>query len=296
MLSVLVLGVGLTVGASALQSFVAAPAYAEPVVLAANDLNILGYRGVDRVMTLAGYTVAQVRDGDVVVPRVFADAMPSDMAAIPSSDERKRVFIKVMLPLVLEANERLLVDRSHLIYLMSMQRIGLDPALADRRWLADMYELYEVAPGDDAELLRRVDMIPPSLALAQAAQESGWGTSRFVHEGNALYGQRVWEGAAGMVPDDRAAGQSHEVRSFDGLTESVLAYMVNLNRHPAYEGFRDLRLSLRRADRPLDPLVLVGGLAGYSEEGRGYVEKIRAIIKANDLTDFDLARLADIQI
>jgi Bax protein len=264
--------------------------------LAANNLDDLGYLGTDRVMTLAGYSVDRVRAGDGVVPRVFAEAMPSDMAAIPSSDERKRFFIKLMLPLVLEANERLMVDRSHLIYLMSLQRVGLDPALADRRWLADMYELYEVAPGDDAELLRRVDMIPPSLALAQAAQESGWGTSRFVHEGNALFGQRVWEAGDGMVPDDRAAGQSHEVRSFDGLNGSVLAYMVNLNRHPAYANFRDLRMSLRRTDRPLDPLLLAGGLGGYSEEGRGYIEKIRAIIRANDLTDFDRARLADVQI
>ena len=294
MLSALVLGVGLTIGAPVLDTVVVEPA--PRGALAANNLNHLGYRGLDFVMTMSGYTVARVRDGDAVVPRVFAEAMPPDMAAISSPDERKRVFIKLMLPLVLDINERLLVDRSHLIYLISLRKVGLTASLADYRWLDRMYELYEVASGDEEELLRRVDVVPPSLALAQAAQESGWGTSRFVHEGNALFGQRAWEDGAGMVPDGRATGQNYEVRSFDGLKASVLAYMVNLNRHPAYGDFRDLRSALRRAGRPLDVLMLAGGLGGYSEEGRGYIKKIRAIIRANDLTDFDQARLADVQI
>ncbi len=296
MISSLILGVGLAVGASALDSAFEFPAPEEPIVLAANDLSGLGYHGIDRVLTSVGYTVEEVRDGDGMVPRVYAEAMPPDMAVIASPDERKRIFIKVMLPLVLEANEQILVDRAHLIYLMSARDIDQMLSYDDRRWLDDMYRLYEVEPGDDQELLRRVDMIPPSLALAQAAQESGWGTSRFIHEGNAAFGQRVWKDGAGMVPEQRAFGQSHEVRSFDGLKGSVLAYMVNLNRHPAYDRFRDLRSYLNDVGRSLDGYLLAVGLTSYSEEGRDYVEKIRSIIDANDLTDFDLSRLADVRI
>ena len=296
MISSLILGVGLAVGASALDSAPIVVAPKDPIVLAANDMSDLGYRGVDRVLTSVGYTVAEIRDGDGMVPRVYAEAMPPDMAVIASTDERKRIFIKVMLPLVLEANEQILVDRAHLIYLMSAREIDQSMSHDDRRWLDGMYRLYDVEPGNDVELLRRVDMIPPSLALAQAAQESGWGTSRFIHEGNAAFGQRVWEDGAGMVPEERASGQSHEVRSFSGLKGSVLAYMVNLNRHPAYDRFRDLRSYLNDADRPLDGHLLAVGLASYSEEGRDYVEKIRLIIDANDLTDFDLSRLADVRI
>ena len=296
MLSALVLGVGLTVGASAMNFTVVPPPAAEPVILAASSVNVMGYRGLDSAMTSVGFTVDGVRGGDLVVPRVFAEAIPSDMAAIPSPDERKRVFIKLMLPLVLDANERLLVDRAHLIYLLSRQGVGQTLSAADRRWLNDMYVLFEVAPGDDEELLLRVDMIPPSLALAQAAQESGWGTSRFAHEGNAVFGQRVWQEGAGMVPEDRPAGEDHEVKSFDGLQASVLAYMVNLNRHQAYDAFRDLRSVLRADGEALDPMLLAGGLGGYSEEGRAYIEKLRDIIAKNELTDFDLARLADIRI
>jgi Bax protein len=295
MLSGLVLGAGLTVGASALGSAIVPPVPEQPIVLAAGSMHYLGYRGLDQVMSANGYTLAAVRRGGGLVPRVFAEAMPPDMDAIATADERKRIFIKVMLPLVLEVNEHLMVDRAHLIYLMTLKSHGLALALADRRWLDGMYTLFEVAPGDDVELLRRVDVIPPSLALAQAAQETGWGTSRFVHEGNALFGERVWDDDGGMVPSGRAEGQTHTVRSFDGLKSSVLAYMVNLNRHPAYDGFRHLRAMQRRMDRPLDPALLAGGLGGYSEEGRDYIAKIRAIIRANGLTDFDNARLTDVR-
>ncbi len=309
MLSVFVLGAGLSIGAAAVDS-VSLPALpiapvvveaaplqsAGHLVLAANGLSGLDSDSFDRLLSLTGYQVDAAREGESAVPRVYAAAMPVDMATIESSDERKRIFIKLMLPLVLDANERLLMDRAHLLYLAALEDSGQSPSFTDRRWLATMYEAYGVEPGERDELLARVDVIPPSMMLAQAAQETGWGTSRFVHEGNALFGQRIWEAGAGMVPDARASGQSHEVRAFDGLRDSVFAYMVNLNSHAAYEPFRDMRAFYRETGRSLDGYLMATGLDGYSEEGQAYVNKIRAIIRSNDLTDFDSARLTDLAI
>ncbi|MEM7124098.1 MAG: glucosaminidase domain-containing protein [Pseudomonadota bacterium] len=309
MLSVFVLGAGLSIGAAAADSASLPPLPIAPVVveaaplqsaghlvLAANGLSGLDSESFDHLLSLTGYQVDTARDGDAAVPRIYAASMPPDMAAIASSDDRKRIFIKLMLPLVLDANERLLVDRARLLYLAAREDSGLTVSFTERRWRAAMYEAYGVEPGDRDELLARVDVIPPSMMLAQAAQETGWGTSRFVHEGNALFGQRIWEAGAGMVPDARASGENHEVRAFDGLRESVFAYMVNLNSHDAYASFRDLRAFYRDTDRALDGYLMATGLDGYSEEGQAYVDKIRAIIRSNDLTDFDSARLADLAL
>ena len=246
---------------------------------------------LDALLSAAGLRVSQVRTGASAVPRLYVEAMPVDMSQINQAAERKRIFIKVMLPLVLSANERLLADRARIADLSGRTASGgtLDPAEA--RWLSGMFELFYVENGDLAELLERVDVIPPSLVLAQAAQESGWGTSRFAHEGNALFGQRTWQEGAGIGPEG-LNNPGFEILAFDGLKDSVFAYLVNLNRHPAYQHLRDLRAQMRLEGLEPDGVTLAAGLDDYAEEP-DYLGKIRALISVNKLTDFDGARLAD---
>ena len=151
--------------------------------------------------------------------------------------------------------------------------------------------MFYVEDGDLGELLARVDAIPPSLVLAQAAQESGWGTSRFAHEGNALFGQRTWKEGAGLDPEG-LDDPGFEIQAFNGLKDSVFAYLVNLNRHEAYRHLREMRAQMRADGTDLDGMTLAAGLDEYAEEP-DYIGKIRALISANNLTDFDGARLAD---
>jgi len=135
------------------------------------------------------------------------------------------------------------------------------------------------------ELLKRVDNIPAPLALAQAANESAWGTSRFALEGNNIFGQWCFDEGCGIVPSRRRANASHEVRAFESLDAAVAAYFLNLNTHDRYQGFRDMRFQMRNQRGDLDPLVLVFGLVGYSERGDKYVDEIQTMIQQNDLID-----------
>ena len=272
-----------------------APANLQVAALAPAYLPQAGAITVDRMLSAAGLLIDELREGGVLVPRLFAAAMPSDMADIGQVAEKKRIFIKLMLPLVLDANERLLADRAQLIYLRTLIELEQEIAPEDLAWIDDLAALYYIEDGDLDELVRRVDAIPTSLALAQSALESGWGTSRFAHEGNAVFGQLSWDADEGIVPEDRPDDQSHVVKAFDGLKDSVFAYLVNLNRHPAYEHLRQLRVSLRAQDKPLDGWTLAAGLDDYAEEPE-YVDLVRSVIRQNKLTDFDNARLADLAI
>ena len=246
---------------------------------------------LDAALSNAGLKIDEIRSRAIPVPRIFVDGLPTDMHRIGEASERKHIFLKVMLPLLLEANERILADRRHLERLESNLQAGAWIPLKDAAWLGEMSTLYEVEDGDLTELLRRVDVIPVSLALAQSAIESGWGTSRFAREGNAVFGQRSWNSHDGLVPNDRDPDKTHVVKSFKDLRAAVTAYLVNLNRHDAYETFRDLRAELRRRGFPLDSRVLAARLGGYAEEPN-YVDHVLMVIRQNRLTDFDDARLA----
>ncbi len=239
-----------------------------------------------------GYTLDTVRRGDAPVPRVFLAKLPNDLDAVPEVSLRKSVFFKTMLPLVLKENERILADRHRLIRLKAQSALGFSLPAADRLWLAVLADRYRMKTDDMDELLRRVDVIPVSLAIAQAAEESGWGTSRFAQTGNALFGQWTVETDTGIVPKDREEGMTHKIKAFDNLAQSVSAYMRNLNSHRAYRELRSKRAGLRAEAAPLDGAFLAGALLRYSERGEKYVRSIRTIMDANDLRDLDDARLA----
>lgn len=137
------------------------------------------------------------------------------------------------------------------------------------------------------ELMVRVDIIPVSLALAQAATESAWGTSRFAREGNNIFGQWCFDEGCGLVPGQRADDASHEVRAFASVEASIRAYFRNLNTNPNYAYLRELRAQMRLMDKPLDSWALAQGLLRYSERGHVYISEIHDIIRINDLLSRD---------
>ncbi len=247
---------------------------------------------LDDLFQRLGYRLASVRAGESV-PRVVLARFPRDFHAIPEVERRKRLFVKSVLPLVLDVNEELAEQRGRLERLARRLEAGEVLDEADRAWIAFMAARYGTAPDDIETLLERIDIIPPSIAVAQAAIESGWATSRFAREGNALFGQYSYaRRAEGIVPAERAPGETFKIRSFRQLRDAVRAYAHNLNTHYAYAEFRARRAAARRAGRPLDGYELAGALTRYSVRGDEYVEDIRKVIRANDLAAFDQARLA----
>lgn len=255
-------------------------------------LQVVSARDLDQKLAKLDYRLSDVRRGSAPVPRLQLANLPPDLAQIDSVKQRKRLFIKSILPLVLQANEKILKDRRRLLDLIEADG-SISPG--DRKWLATLGERYDTDLSDLETLVRRVDAVPASLAIAQAAEESGWGTSRFALEANAVFGQRTFRKGSGVVPERRDAGKRHEVRSFDGLRQSVAAYMHNLNIHWAYKEFRRVRHELRTANRFLAGHVLVGTLQKYSERGPKYIKTIRTIMRVNGLGAFDRARLQDLE-
>lgn len=248
---------------------------------------------VKDAFTSAGYELDAVRRGQVTVPRVRLASLPYDLPQMRQSQDRKAVFLRYMLPYVLEANNRVRQQRARLLSLRPKidkgQRLGEEEAM----WIDALYAEYRVKNRDSTALLQRIGTVPVSLALAQAAVESGWGTSRFAQEGNAPFGQWTSKDYAGMVPKQREAGRTHKVRAFKSLKMSVESYLRNLNTHRAYREFRKMRDSFRDDDKAIDSIAIAGTLLRYSEKGSEYVNLLRHIIEKNNLRTLDGAQLRD---
>lgn len=210
-----------------------------------------------------------------------------DFSSIEDIELRKASFFSYLAPIVLAENQRVLAQRNRLIALR--QAAASEGALGPLhlRWLKGLTREYEVEwPGESLEesmdvLLRRVDTVPVSLALTQAAKESGWGQSRFAREGNNLFGHWCYEQGCGIVPDNRPEGASHEVAAFDSVTRSVRRYINNLNTHPSYQALRDIRAAQRAAGERPTGLALAEGLTRYSERRGAYVRDIKLILQSN---------------
>ncbi|CCQ75698.1 glucosaminidase domain-containing protein [Magnetospira sp. QH-2] len=239
-----------------------------------------------------GYSLDAVKSGGIGVPRLLLASIPGDMDELAEPKDRKALFLSSVLPLVLEVNDSIRADRVRLENIRNLvqdhQRV---PAL-ERLWLTTIAERYGRPETDFKGLLSRMDVVPPSLALAQAAVESGWGTSRFARDGNALFGQ--WTMARsdkGLVPQGRDKGKTHRIKAFDRLIDSVAGYMHNLNTHRAYGDFRRQRSTQRRTGGALSGHDLAGTLGKYSERGQHYIDTLRRVIDANDLRRLDDAQL-----
>jgi Bax protein len=243
------------------------------------------------VFASAGYSLDAVRGGQAVVPRIQHDYLPYDLSDIAQPSERKTFFLHFMLPYVLEANHRVTAQRTKLTALAAKLKAAMPLTGADVEWLARLGREYGVQPDNLSKLMARVDVVPPSLALAQGAIESGWGTSRFAQEGNAPFGQWTTQDYDGLVPRAREAGKTHKVRAFETIGESVASYLRNLNTHRAYREFRERRAAFRMENKPLESLPLALSLASYSQKGAHYVNLLRRVIRGNKLGALDNARL-----
>jgi Bax protein len=240
----------------------------------------------------AGYDLSAVRIGESSVPRLYTAALPKDLRRLAAAEGRKEAFLGAMLPLVLMANEEILQLRRRIEALSSKAEAGEILNAEELEWLLTIASHYETDPWDFDELLLRVDALPVSLTLAQAIEESGWGTSRYARDGNALFGQRTWRAAApGMTARQDGKALDHRALAFADLMQSVRAYMHNLNTHRAYRKFRAERQRQRRAGELLDGSVLAGLLGSYAEND-GYVANLRRLIRHNELDAYELARLA----
>jgi Bax protein len=233
--------------------------------------------------TQRGYTLDAVRNDGEAVPRVFLAQLPRDLPTLLSPDFRKAVFIKMMLPLVLAENERIRKDRARALQIREALETETPVTTEDLVWLANLAERYGVEDGNLAELVQRVDAVSPSLALAQAALETGWGTSSVAQRGHAMFGQMVFRAEADGTTDA-------SVKMFRNLAAAVEAYAHNLNTHRAYDEFRQVRAQMRKADR-LDGHELALHLVRYSERKQDYVQAVRSLIRVNNLQPFDRARL-----
>jgi Bax protein len=217
---------------------------------------------------------------------VFVKRIPADHLDL-ATPAQKESFIKMTLPLILAANEEI-----------GMRRAAIKRAASanDRGALEKWAQLYRIDVGKQStqdlrdDILLRADVIPVSLALAQAAVESGWGTSRFAVQGNALFGQWAWKESAGLKPL-QASNDKAVVRSFPNLFGSVRAYMHNLNTHSSYSDLRRQRARLADRDERGKGYALAGNLDRYAEIGMEYVDKLRTIIRVNDLDKYATAKL-----
>ena len=231
------------------------------------------------------YRLKDVREKKLVKP-VALTLLPQEIKMIENTKERKELFIQIVLPLVLKENNNIRIDRKRLFSIINKSK-NTD---LEKKWLERKYKQYGVISRDLSILKIRIDEIPVSLAIAQAAKETGWGTSRFAQEGNALFGQWTWSGE-GLKPKDADKNQGHKVMKFNVLQASVRAYQRNLNTHSTYKSFRLARAELRDMKKPLDSIVLSKYLDEYAATGEEYVKVLQKIIKQNNLKDFDDAKL-----
>ena len=232
-----------------------------------------------------GYDLKGVRAGQKVKP-IYLTKLPKDLKNLGDTKKKRELFIKIVLPLILDENQKITDDRKKLFKILSKNF----NTVGERVWLKRRFKEYKIEDGDLARLKMRMDIVPVSLALAQAANESGWGTSRFALEGNALFGQWTWSDK-GITPSDQDVNKSHKVLQFQILKASVRAYKNNLNTHNAYKDFRNARAELRQENKEINGLELVKHLKNYAAIGDKYVALIEDIIENNSLTDFDKANL-----
>ena len=245
---------------------------------------------IEQLFKDTNYSLSEVRRTKKVKP-IRLSLLPNEMKSIESSAKRKSLFIKIILPLVLEENNRIIIDRKKLFSILNKNKNSKD----EIKWLNQKFKQYGVLNKDLATLKVRMDIIPVSLAIAQAAKETGWGTSRFAIEGNALFGQWTWSGE-GIKPAGADTDATYKVMKFNVLKASVRAYQRNLNTHSSYKKFRFVRAQLRDDNKKLDSLKLAEYLDNYAQTGTEYTKVLKQIIQQNQLKDFDEVKLLPLSV
>ena len=250
-----------------------------------SDAILLSAATIEELFKSTNYNLKDVRKNKLVKP-ISLDLLPKEIVKIENTKKRKDLFIQIILPLVIDENNSIKLDRINLFSILNKSK----NTKTEQEWLNIKFKQYGVVNKDLPTLKIRMDEVPVSMAIAQAAKETGWGTSRFAQEGNALFGQWTWSGE-GLKPKDADKDEGHKVMKFNVLQASVRAYQRNLNTHSTYKNFRLARAELRDIGKPLDSIVLSEYLNEYAETGNQYVEVLKKIIKQNNLKDFDDSKL-----
>ena len=237
---------------------------------------------IEELFNENGYDLKIVKETKLVNAGNQLTRLPKELKNIESPKKRKELFIKIVLPLIIEENLKIRFDRKKLFEILNKN----NTTKRDKEWLNLKFKQYGIKNNDLAKLKIRMDEIPVSLAIAQAAKETGWGSSRFAQEGNALFGQWTWSGE-GLRPLDVEKNEKHKVAKFKVLKASVRAYQRNLNTHSSYKEFRVERAIQRDNNQKLNSLELVNFLKKYAETGKEYTEVLKKIIIQNNLNDFD---------
>ncbi len=273
-----------------------APIYEGP------DIQIIGldfYQDLESEFQRYSYQIDALENG---VPPLILQNLPGDLNKIQSSKQRKSIFFKSLLPMILLANDEIRVEREQL--LKTNQHLAELKSLDESQeqiltTLSKRYKVkYEVAQPEQTikRLLNRIDIIPADLALAQAANESAWGTSRFSRVANNLFGEWTFIQGQGIVPEGRPEGETYEVQKFSTVYDSVRSYLHNLNTHSAYLHLRKLRAESRISGQNPEGLILAEGLLRYSIRGVDYIKELQAMIRSNKLNRFASAKLRTISI
>jgi Bax protein len=234
------------------------------------------------------------------VPPIILDKIPEDINYSVNTKTKKQTFFMALLPMILLANQEISQERSEIKQILKRHETR-DASADDRKRITAIAKRYGLRgrPLTDhrarRQLLKRVDTIPPSLVLAQAANESAWGTSRFAQQGNNLFGEWTFKPGTGIVPAGRPDGEIYEVRVFNSIYQSIRSYMNNLNTHSAYRQLREIREDLRKRKKPVTGIALSAGLASYSERGEEYIKEINEMIRHNNLGKTNLAKLRQAQ-
>lgn len=214
-----------------------------------------------------------------VIPPAFVEHLPSELSEISNVQHKKALFVQLLTPLVLLENQRLIEQRRLAKALLHERR---ELTTEEQQWLTDMKNHYRIKTKNPElakeKLLRRLDKLPTELVLAQAAMESGWGTSRFAQEGNSLFGQWTFDDNKGLVPENRNEDANHSVKAFENLQGSIRSYLHNINTNPAYKELRQLRQKMREQNKELDAHKLAKGLVRYSQRGADYVTEIKSML------------------
>ena len=240
---------------------------------------------IEQLFKDTNYNLKDVRKTKLVKP-VSLSLLPAEIKEIENIKKRKELFIQIILPLIIKENNSIKLDRKRLFSILNKNKNTTE----EKKWLEKKFKQYGIINKDLSTLKIRMDEVPVSMAIAQAAKETGWGTSRFALEGNALFGQWTWSGE-GIKPAGAADDTTHKVMKFKVLQASVKAYQRNLNTHSSYREFRSVRAQSRDEGKVLDSLILSEFIGSYAETGKKYIKILQQIIRQNQLTDFDDAKL-----
>jgi Bax protein len=286
MLGALVLSISASVLVSSARTPVESMIYATP----AQSVDTLSTSLVD--ITEASNIASEILPSSEVESRSYPSTLP-DFSAIKDVRTKKQKFFSYMLPKIRQANDKIRANRRLLLMIRDDIRTGDTLDEDDIQFVGALKARYRIRQQTSLrstvdDLLIRVDVVPESLVLAQAANESGWGTSRFARQANNLFGVWCFSKGCGLTPKNRDEGLNHEVAKYDSVHDSIVAYMHTINTNPAYTHLRDIRATRRSEEQHFSGLALAEGLLKYSSRGIDYVREIQQLIRVNDLQKYTL--------